>query len=326
MSNINTPYITDPEEIAILEQSMHGEMQYTLMNDFLAKYTLQNDLYALAGLLSALLNLNLNEITDINILNPVELNEAIDDKKCILDVKLELNHSTIINIEIQSVYQSFWPERSLTYLCRMFDHLKEGQGYSDLKPCIQIGILENDVFKSDDPRYTGDFYSEYQILHMKKHTGYCGKFKICVLSLNHLDEVLENERKNHNGLYYWAKLFTVKSWEELKMIASEDSRMASYVTTVRKLSAEEKVAQACEARRRYSNDIATYEEENRLAKREAQEAKQEAEEAKQEAEEAKRKAQKAEQEAREARQMLDEKDRLMEEMARELELLRGKVK
>ncbi len=319
MRDINTPYITDPEEIAILEQSMHGEMQYTLMNDFLAKYTLQNDLYALAGLLSALLDLDLNEITNINILNPVELNEAIDDKKCILDVKLEMNHSTIINIEIQSVYQSFWPERSLTYLCRMFDHLKEGQSYSDLKPCIQIGILENDIFKSDYPRYTGDFYSEYQLLHMKKHTGYCGKFKICVLSLNHLDEVPENERKNHNGLYYWAKLFTVKSWEELKMIANEDPRMTSYVTTVRKLSAEEKVAQACEARRRYSNDIASYEEEKRLAKQEAEEAKQEAEEAKQEAEEAK-------QEVEEARQMLAEKDRLIEEMARELELLRGKVK
>ena len=109
-------------------------------------------------------------------------------KKCILDVKLEMNHSTIINIEIQSVYQSFWPERSLTYLCRMFDHLKEGQGYSDLKPCIQIGILENDIFKSDDPRYTGDFYSEYQILHMKKHTGYCGKFKICELSAENLED------------------------------------------------------------------------------------------------------------------------------------------
>lgn len=89
------------------------------------------------------------------------------------------------------------------------------------------------------------------------------------------------------------------------MIANEDPRMTSYVTTVRKLSAEEKVAQACEARRRYSNDIASYEEEKRLAKQEAEEAKQEVEE---------------------ARQMLAEKDRLIEEMARELELLRGKVK
>ena len=89
------------------------------------------------------------------------------------------------------------------------------------------------------------------------------------------------------------------------MIANEDPRMTSYVTTVRKLSAEEKVAQACEARRRYSNDIASYEEEKRLAKQEAEEAKQEAEEAKQKAQEARLK---------------------MEEMARELELLRGKVK
>lgn len=46
------------------------------------------------------------------------------------------------------------------------------------------------------------------------------------------------------------------------------------MTTVRKLSAEEKVAQACEARRRYSNDIATYEE-VRLAKQKAQKAERE---------------------------------------------------
>ena len=77
------------------------------------------------------------------------------------------------------------------------------------------------------------------------------------------------------------------------------------MTTVRKLSAEGKVAQPCEARRRYSNDIATYEEEKRLAKQEAQEAKQEAQEAEREAQEARLK---------------------MEEMARELELLRGKAK
>ena len=43
------------------------------------------------------------------------------------------------------------------------------------------------------------------------------------------------------------------------------------MTTVRKVSAEEKVAQPCEARRRYSNDIATYEE-VRLAKQKAEEA------------------------------------------------------
>ena len=44
------------------------------------------------------------------------------------------------------------------------------------------------------------------------------------------------------------------------MIAQDNPMMHSFVGTVMQLTAEEKVAQACEMRRRYSNEIATYEE------------------------------------------------------------------
>ena len=44
------------------------------------------------------------------------------------------------------------------------------------------------------------------------------------------------------------------------METSSNPRMQSFVGTVKKLTAEEKVALACENRRRYSNEIATYEE------------------------------------------------------------------
>lgn len=37
--NINRPYITDPVQMKLLEESMYGEMKYTLMNDFLSKYS-----------------------------------------------------------------------------------------------------------------------------------------------------------------------------------------------------------------------------------------------------------------------------------------------
>ena len=53
--NIDTPYITDPALRKQLEESVTGKMRYTLMNDFLAKYRLQKDLFALKGLLAALL-------------------------------------------------------------------------------------------------------------------------------------------------------------------------------------------------------------------------------------------------------------------------------
>ena len=53
--NIDTPYITNPALRKQLEESVTGKMKYTLMNDFLAKYGLQKDLFALKGLLAALL-------------------------------------------------------------------------------------------------------------------------------------------------------------------------------------------------------------------------------------------------------------------------------
>lgn len=43
------------------------------------------------------------------------------------------------------------------------------------------------------------------------------------------------------------------------MIAEDNPMMNSFVGTVKQLTAEEKVAQACEMRRRYFADIATYE-------------------------------------------------------------------
>ena len=262
-ADIYTPYINDPEQRMLLQQSMTGELSYTLMNDFLSKYSFQKDLYALAGLVAALLDIDPDIITDIEILNPIEPAELLSEKDCILDIKLELNKRNIINVEIQERYQDFWPERSLTYLCRNFNHLKSGQSYSDIKACIQIGILDFELFKKDDPRYTGDFYSEYKLLHTTRHTEYTGKFSIRVLSLSNIENVSYEEKNKPNNLYSWAKLFKACSWKELIMLAKDNPRMQSFIGTVRQLSAEEKVAEACERRRRYSNDIATYEQELR---------------------------------------------------------------
>lgn len=221
--DIDKPRITDEVLRKTIEESMHGELEYSMMNDFLTKYTLQNDLYALKGLLMAL---------------------------------LQRDEKEIINIEIQARHQPFWIERSLTYLCKNFDHLKSGEDYSKVKPCIHIGILESDIFDKTDERYTGEMYSEYRLQNVKTGTEYSSKFIIKVLLLNHLeDELVDKSSK----LYYWARLFKAKSWEELKNISEGDDRMQSYVGTIRTLTEEEKVAMACEARERYMRDIATYE-------------------------------------------------------------------
>ena len=80
-----------------------------------------------------------------------------------------------------------------------------------------------------------------------------------MLSLNHLDKATDKDKQDPNGLYYWAKFFNSRTWGDLMDAATNNDRMKSFVGTVRKLTAEEKVAEAYEARRRYLSDIATYE-------------------------------------------------------------------
>ena len=313
MGGIDRPYIDDEKLREILEHSMHGELKYTLMNDFLAKYSLQKDLFALKGLLAALLELELDEIYSIEIQNPITPGAYIQDKDCILDLKLELNNHSIINIEIQTRFQAYWAERSLLYLSKNFDHLKEGESYKQLRPCVQIGILDNDVFHPQDPRYTGELYARYRMLNVKTHTEYTGKFEVRVLSLKHIEQASEREKEDPNGVYQWAKLFAAQTWEELKMVAEKNERMQSFVGTVRQLSAEERVAQVCEERRKYLSDMATLkecledvtkqlEEETEKVKKESERAEQAEEQLRQESE----RADQAEEEIRRLRQQLEQ--------------------
>ena len=183
-----------------------------------------------------------------------------------------------------------------------------------------MGNLDNRIFFRDDPRYTNELYSEYRMLNVKTHTEYTGKFSIRVLSLKNIENASEEDKKDPNGVYWWAKLFASRSWEELKMVAEKNERMKSFVGTVRQLSAEERVAQVCEARRRYLSDVATLKEcledttkklaeESERAKRESERAKRESEKAKHESDRAKQaedKVKQAEEEILRLRQQLEQ--------------------
>ena len=60
-----------------------GPLKYTLTNDFLFKAFLQRNEKALRGLLCALLDMKEEEITSIEIMNPIEEGSTIDDKTLI---------------------------------------------------------------------------------------------------------------------------------------------------------------------------------------------------------------------------------------------------
>lgn len=118
-----------------------GPLAYNLTNDYMFKAFLQRNESALRGLVSALLRIDISTINSISIMNPIELGSFVTDKIMILDIKLMLNDNQIINIEMQVDNLGDWEERSLTYLCRAFDHLESGYNYKDALKTVQIGIL-----------------------------------------------------------------------------------------------------------------------------------------------------------------------------------------
>lgn len=177
-----------------------GKIDYTLLNDYMFRAIMQKHEDVLKGLTCATLQLESGDIKSIHIENPIELGKAIDNKEFVMDIKVLLNNDTLINFELQVINYSDWPDRSLSYLCRNYDHLHHGEEYNDSMSAIHVGILDFNLF----PDYP-EFFAQYQLLNIKNHHVYNDKFQLRVLELNHINLATEEDKKY--GLDKWAALF-----------------------------------------------------------------------------------------------------------------------
>lgn len=219
-------------------------MKYPLTNDFMFKAVLQRNQTALKGLLCAMLNMRMEEIVSIRVLNPIEIGGMIDEKMMMLDLKLELNDSRILDIEMQVIDEGNWPERSLSYLCRAFDQLEKGEKYLEAKETIHIGILD---FTPKD--FPGKLYLDYFFYNLDTEHKYSDKMSIRMLQLNQLDNT--EDGKKWPELYHWACLFKAQTWEEMWMLAEKNETIKECVFTYKELTADEKARMQSEARDDY---------------------------------------------------------------------------
>ena len=77
----------------------------------------------------------------MKITNSIVLGESTNDKTFFLDIQVDLNQNTLINLEMQVINEHNWPERSLSYLYLEFDQLSTGQSYESVKPVISTSGL-----------------------------------------------------------------------------------------------------------------------------------------------------------------------------------------
>ena len=90
-------------------------------------------------------------ITGVEILNPYNEKEHLDDKLSIVDVKAKDEHGRIYQIEIQLLFFTNLPARMLyTWADVYSQQLQSGDKYHELNPTYSIWLLGENAIKNDD--------------------------------------------------------------------------------------------------------------------------------------------------------------------------------
>lgn len=233
-------------------QDTHGEILYGMTNDYMFRAVLQSSNKVLRGLICSLLHLAESEVISVEIINPIILGDSIKDKEFRLDINVILNNHTLINLEMQIANKLNWKNRSVMYLCRSFDQLNHGQNYLDAKPAIHISFLDYTLFE-DHP----EFYASHKLINVKNHQKYSDNITLNVIDLSHIDLATDEDKKYQ--IDKWAMLFKATTWEEIKMLATENDYLQEASETIFRMSADDLVRKRCRDREEYYQDLQNYE-------------------------------------------------------------------
>lgn len=150
----------------------------------------------------------------------------------------------MINLEMQVINEHNWQERSLSYLCRSFDQLYQGEKYTDVKPAIHVGFLNFQPFP-DFP----EFHAVYKLKNIKNDMVYTNKFLLNVIDLTYVK--LSTDADKEFYMDAWAKFFTAATWEEIIMLAEHNPYIEEAAHTLYEANADEITKMKCRARRDY---------------------------------------------------------------------------
>lgn len=132
----------------------------------------------LMGFLNDILDMNITSPDQITLLNP-ELNpEYIDDKLSILDIRVQLQDHTSIDVEIQVIDQHNIEPRALYYVCRLCaDQLQKGDDYTQLRPAIGLNLLCFNLYNDSE------YFRSFILKDKKTNSEYPNYLEVSFLEL-----------------------------------------------------------------------------------------------------------------------------------------------
>jgi predicted transposase/invertase (TIGR01784 family) len=183
-------------------------------------------------------------LTNVDILNPYNDKEFLEDKLSIVDVKAKDSDDNIYQIEIQLVSYANLPARILYYWADIYSQqLQQGESYYKLKPTYSIWLLAENLIKDDT-----DYIHTYKVRDNKGRTlnNHCGIWLLELQKFN--SPQVENEQQR------WVRFF--KEGEQLTdetalpdWMTTNEMRQA--MSTLKQFSDKERDYHAYQARQNY---------------------------------------------------------------------------
>jgi predicted transposase/invertase (TIGR01784 family) len=179
-------------------------------------------------------------IHDIDLLNPYNPKDTLDDKLSILDIKARDQSGRQFNVEMQMLAISHYERRILYYWSRLYQQqLREGQDYLELNPTISISFLDHVMF----PAVAG-YHHCFRLLEDSHHFPLSDDIEFHIIELPKFTKTAAQlETDLDVWLYFLRHAATMdtdalpvalqrplvlRAMEELKMIASTDEERERY--------------------------------------------------------------------------------------------------
>ena len=179
-------------------------------------------------------------IRDIELQNPFNPKETLDDKLSILDIKARDQSGRHFNVEMQMLAHRYYEKRILYYWAKLYQQqLHEGQDYLELRPTISISFLDRVLFPE-----VADYHLRFRLLEEKGHFPCTEDMEFHMLELPKFTKSVEELAK---GLDIWlyflrhaAKMdvdavpaalkqpLVLRALEELKMLTQDDVERERY--------------------------------------------------------------------------------------------------
>lgn len=185
----------------------------SLKYDFCIKEIMENEIVR-KHFISDVLGIPLKDIKSVRVLNPFLWKRYKMQKQGILDIQLELNDDTKINIEIQLKQMLNWKKRTVFYLAKMFTaDLRRGETYRKAKKCIAITILD---FNIDERKAYHNVYT-LRDQYGNEYTD--------IIELHTIELKKRPNKEQPSPLDEWHSLFNAETEEELNMIRSKTKNL-----------------------------------------------------------------------------------------------------